>query len=43
MFAAVGIIVVLVMVFGAFVFSGGSIGVILHALPVELTVIVDES
>jgi len=39
MFAAVGIIVVLVMVFGAFVFSGGSIGVILHALPVELTVI----
>jgi chemotaxis protein MotA len=39
MFAGVGIIVVLVMVFGAFVFSGGSIGVILHALPVELTVI----
>ena len=39
MFAGIGIIVVLVMVFGAFVFSGGSIGVILHALPVELTVI----
>ena len=39
MFAGVGIIVVLVMVFGAFVFSGGSIGVILHALPTELTVI----
>jgi len=39
MFAGIGIVVVLVMVFGAFVFSGGSIGVILHALPVELTVI----
>src|ERR1044072_7975669 len=39
MFAAVGIIVVLVMVFGSFVLSGGSIGVIMHALPVEFTVI----
>jgi chemotaxis protein MotA len=39
MFAAVGIIVVLVMVFGGFVISGGSIGVILHALPIELLVI----
>ena len=39
MFAAVGIIVVLVMVFGSFVISGGSIGVILHALPIEGLVI----
>jgi len=39
MFAAVGIIVVLVMVFGSFVISGGSIGVILHALPIEMLVI----
>jgi chemotaxis protein MotA len=39
MFAAVGIIVVLVMVFGGFVISGGSIGVILHALPIEMLVI----
>jgi chemotaxis protein MotA len=39
MFAAVGIIIVLVMVFGSFVISGGSIGVILHALPIEMLVI----
>jgi chemotaxis protein MotA len=39
MLAAVGIIVVLVMVFGGFVISGGSIGVILHALPIEMLVI----
>jgi len=39
MFAAIGIIVVLVMVFGGFIVSGGSIGVILHALPIEMTVI----
>ena len=36
MFAAVGIVVVLVMVFGGFIVSGGSIGVILHALPIEM-------
>jgi chemotaxis protein MotA len=39
MFAAVGIVVVLVMVFGGFVISGGSIGVIMHALPIEMLVI----
>ncbi|HTU13323.1 MAG TPA: flagellar motor stator protein MotA [Allosphingosinicella sp.] len=39
MFAAVGIVVLLVLVFGGFIFSGGSIGVILHALPVEMTII----
>ena len=39
MFAAVGIVVVLVMVFGGFIVSGGSIGVILHALPIEMLVI----
>jgi chemotaxis protein MotA len=39
MFAAVGIIIVLVMVFGSFIISGGSIGVILHALPIEMLVI----
>ena len=39
MFAAIGIVVVLVMVFGGFVVSGGSIGVVLHALPIEMVVI----
>ncbi len=39
MFAAIGIVILLVLVFGGFIFSGGSIGVILHALPVELTII----
>ena len=39
MFAAVGIIVVIVMVFGGFIISGGSIGVILHALPLEMLII----
>jgi chemotaxis protein MotA len=39
MFAAVGIIVVLVMVFGGFIISGGSIGVIAHALPLEMLII----
>lgn len=39
MFAAVGIIVVIVMVFGGFVVGGGSIGVIGHALPLEMLII----
>ncbi len=39
MFAAVGMIVLLVLVFGGFMMSGGSIGVVLHALPVEMTII----
>jgi chemotaxis protein MotA len=32
-------IILLVMVFGGFIISGGSIGVILHALPIEMLVI----
>jgi chemotaxis protein MotA len=39
MFAAVGIIVVIVMVFGGFLISGGNIGVIAHALPLEMLII----
>jgi chemotaxis protein MotA len=39
MFAAVGIIVVLVMVFGGFLLAGGSMDVILHALPLEMLII----
>ncbi|MEQ1508909.1 MAG: flagellar motor stator protein MotA [Sphingopyxis sp.] len=39
MFAAIGIVILLIMVFGGFIVSGGSIAVILHALPVEMMVI----
>ncbi|HZG46969.1 MAG TPA: flagellar motor stator protein MotA [Allosphingosinicella sp.] len=39
MFAGVGIIVVLVMVFGGFMLAGGSMDVILHALPLEMLII----
>jgi chemotaxis protein MotA len=39
MFAAVGIVVVIVMVFGGFMVTGGSIGVVLHALPFEFMII----
>ncbi len=35
MFAAIGIVVLLVMVFGGFVLAGGSMGPVLHALPFE--------
>jgi chemotaxis protein MotA len=39
MFPAVGIVVVILMVFGGFLIGGGSIGVILHALPLEMLII----
>jgi chemotaxis protein MotA len=39
MFAAIGIVVLLVMVFGGFLISGGSMAVILHALPLEMMII----
>lgn len=39
MFPAIGIAVLLVMVFGGFLVGGGSMGVILHALPLEMTII----
>jgi chemotaxis protein MotA len=39
MFAAVGIIVVIIMVFGGFIISGGHIGIIAHALPLEMLII----
>ena len=39
MFAAIGMVILLVMVFGGFIISGGSIGVILHARPIEMLVI----
>lgn len=39
MLAAVGIIVVIVMVFGGYLVSGGNIGVIAYALPLEMAII----
>ncbi|MFM6852932.1 MAG: flagellar motor stator protein MotA [Sphingopyxis sp.] len=39
MFAAIGIVLVLALVLIPYVLSGGSMGVILHALPIELTII----
>lgn len=39
MLGAIGIVVVFVMVFGGYVAAGGKFGIILHALPFELTMI----
>ncbi len=39
MFAGIGIVVLLVMVFGVFMVSGGDMGVVLAALPVEMGII----
>ena len=39
MFAAVGVIVLLIMVFGGFVITGGNIGVVAEAIPHEMMII----
>ena len=39
MFAIIGIVVLLAMVFGGFIFTGGDIGPVLHALPHEMLII----
>jgi chemotaxis protein MotA len=39
MFAGIGLVVLLVMVFGGFIFTGGDIGPVLHALPHEMLII----
>ncbi|BAK65995.1 MULTISPECIES: flagellar motor stator protein MotA [Sphingobium] len=39
MFAGVGLVVLLVMVFGGFMLTGGNIGPVLHALPHEMLII----
>lgn len=39
MFSILGIVVVLIMVFGGYLWSGGSMGVILKSLPYEMTMI----
>ncbi|MDX3909312.1 MAG: flagellar motor stator protein MotA [Sphingobium sp.] len=39
MFAIIGIVVLIVMVFGGFAFTGGDLGPVLHALPHEMLII----
>lgn len=39
MFAAIGLVVLIVMVFGGFAMTGGSLGPVLHALPHEMLII----
>ncbi len=39
MFAAIGIVILLVMVFGVFTLSGGDLGIVIAALPVEMGII----
>ena len=39
MYAIIGIVVLLVLVFGGFVLSGGAMGPVLHALPYEMLII----
>jgi len=39
MFAAVGVVILIVMVFGGFALTGGALGPVLHALPHEMLII----
>lgn len=39
MFAAIGIVILLVMVFGGFVIAGGSLGPVMAAMPIEMMII----
>lgn len=39
MYAAIGIVILIVMVFGGFAFTGGALGPVLHALPHEMLII----
>ncbi|RDC59146.1 Motility protein [Alteripontixanthobacter maritimus] len=39
MFAAAGIVILLVLVFGGFVMSGGALGPVMAAIPIEMTII----
>ncbi|NML08739.1 flagellar motor stator protein MotA [Sphingobium sp. AR-3-1] len=39
MFAAIGLVILIVMVFGGFAFTGGDLGPVLHALPHEMLII----
>lgn len=39
MFAAVGVVILLIMVFGGFALTGGSLGPVMHAIPHEMLII----
>ena len=39
MFAVIGIVVLLVMVFGGFALTGGALGPVMHAVPHEMLII----
>lgn len=39
MFAAIGVVVLLVMVFGGFALTGGALGPVMHAIPHEMLII----
>ncbi|RYG29632.1 MAG: flagellar motor stator protein MotA, partial [Burkholderiales bacterium] len=39
MFAIIGIVILIVMVFGGFALTGGALGPVLHALPHEMLII----
>ncbi len=39
MFAAIGIVILLVLVFGGFALTGGALGPVMHALPHEMLII----
>lgn len=43
MLTIIGIVLILVLVFGGYLFSGGKMEVILHALPIEMTMILGAS
>jgi chemotaxis protein MotA len=40
MIGIIGIVVIFVMVFGGYMAAGGKLGIILHSLPFEMTMIV---
>jgi chemotaxis protein MotA len=39
MFPVIGLVILILMVFGGFVITGGDIGPVLHALPHEMLII----
>ena len=39
MFAAIGVVILLVMVFGGFALTGGALGPVMHAIPHEMLII----
>ena len=39
MFAAIGIVILIVMVFGGFAITGGALGPVMHAIPHEMLII----